>query len=244
MDTPRVVGVIPARGGSKRLPRKNLQPLRGAPLIAYTIAAARAARSLDAVLVSSDDAEILEVAGRCGAEPVPRPAELATDGAPIDDALRHALQWSRARHGVDADILVWLQADVPVRAKGCIDRTVEMLCGDPKASAVATANRVTQHPAWMKTIDADGYASRYDADATEYRFQGLTPLYLLDGAVVTLRAGNLFAYGDARGIHRYLGDRPRLVVQAHPMYSLNVEEPAHVELAEFYLERHPEYRLS
>ena len=237
------LGVIPARGGSKRLPGKNLRSLRGEPLIAYTIHAARAAKSLDGVAVSSDDSEILAIARTYGAAVIERPAALARDTSPIDEALRHAVAVAPEVAGFRPDVLVWLQADVPIREAGAIDRAVDLLHGDPDASSAATAFRVSQHPAWMKTIDARGYLERLDPAMQIYRLQDLPPRYLLDGAVVAIRVETLEACANRTGLHLYLGERPRLVEQAHPRFSLNVESAEQLELAEFYLERYPEHRL-
>lgn len=215
--------------------------LRGVPLIAYTI---HAERSLDGVFVSTEDPEIGEVSRAWGADVIERPAELARDTSPIDEALRHALDACRRARALAPDVVVWLQADVPIRPAGLIDRAVGMLLGDPQASAVANGFRVSQHPAWMKRLDDDGYLEPADASVTTFRLQELLPLYLLEGAVVAMRAENLLAECAGRtGLHRYLGKRPRLLLQCDAMYSLNIETPDQIELAEFYLERHPEHRV-
>lgn len=240
---PKVFAVIPARKGSTRLPRKNLYPVRGIPLIAYTIHASLSAQCLDRVAVSTDDRDAMEVARSWGAEVIERPAELCQDTSPIDEALRHALQVLEHAMNAQPEILIWLQADVPIRKPGSIDQAVEMLRADCQASAVATGYKVSQHPAWMKTIDADGYLSSLDPRVTQYRAQDLPELFLLDGAIVAMRPENLETYREPAGLHRYLGKRPKLLLQEHPMYSLNVETSWHAELAEFYLERYPQHQI-
>lgn len=241
MAMQRAVAVIPARGGSKRLPRKNVHPVRGVPLLAYTIQAALASKSIESVAVSTEDAEIAEVAQLWGARVIERPIEFAQDGSAIDDVLRHAVGSYRAQ-GIEPGILVWLQADVPLRREGLIDEIVEMMRGDTSLSAVATAFKVTQHPDVMKVVDEHGLLRPVEPSVTAYRMQDLSERFLLDGAVVAIRPDNLFAY-TRPGLHRYLGPRAKMAVQDHPMYSLNVETPEEVELAEFYLERYPRYRL-
>lgn len=241
--TGRTLVVIPARGGSKRLPGKNLRTLRGVPLIAYTVHAARAAKTPDAVAVSSDDPDILAIALAYGAVVIERPAALARDTSPIDEALRHAVAVAPDAVGFRPDVLVWLQADVPIREAATIDRAVEVLRDDPQTTAAVTGYRVSQPPAWMKTLDAEGYLHPLDPSVRAYRHQELPARYLLDGAVVAIRTANLEAYEDTAGVHRYLGARPRLVLQEHPRFSLNVETGEQLELAEFYLERFPEHRL-
>ncbi|MFH1623367.1 MAG: acylneuraminate cytidylyltransferase family protein, partial [Candidatus Aenigmatarchaeota archaeon] len=103
-----IFGIIPARGGSKRLPDKNILPLAGKPMIAWTIEAALKSRLLTKVCVSTDDANIAAVARQSGALVVDRPAELATDDAPIEAALRHAVKTL----GGKPEIIVWLHANV------------------------------------------------------------------------------------------------------------------------------------
>lgn len=117
----RVLGVIPARGGSKGVPRKNIRPLHGRPLIAYTIDQANAAAALDLFVVSTDDAEIRAVAAELGARVVDRPAELATDSASTESALLHALDVLEAAGEPRFDYVVVLEPTSPLRRAGTID---------------------------------------------------------------------------------------------------------------------------
>jgi CMP-N,N'-diacetyllegionaminic acid synthase len=114
-----VLAIIPARGGSKGVPGKNIRPLAGKPLLAWSIEAALASR-VGRIVVSSDSTEILEVATRYGAEPLERPAELATDDAPTDEVLVHALV-ALGVDGYHPDLVVLLQPTVPVRRAGLIE---------------------------------------------------------------------------------------------------------------------------
>lgn len=114
-----ILGITPARGGSRGIPRKNIRPLAGKPLLAWTIEAALESKRLDRYVVSTEDPEIAEVARRWGAEMLERPAELATDEATTLAVLQHAL----AR--IPAQTLVLLQATSPVREPGLIDRCIE-----------------------------------------------------------------------------------------------------------------------
>src|SRR5438105_2614309 len=111
-----VVGLIPARGGSKAIPRKNLAPLAGRPLLAWTVAAARDSASLDRVVVSSDDAEILELARSLGVETIVRPDELGADETPMRAVVEHALG-----ELAGCEVLVLLQPTSPLRRAEHID---------------------------------------------------------------------------------------------------------------------------
>ena len=122
-----VIAVIPARGGSKGVPKKNIRPLAGRPLISYTIEAAKRAKSVERVIVSTDDAEIARVAKQDGAEVIMRPAELATDEAPAELALIHVVETLKRTEGYAVDVVVTLEPTSPLRSPGLIDRCVETL---------------------------------------------------------------------------------------------------------------------
>lgn len=119
------IAVIPARGGSKGIPGKNLRPLGGKPLIVWTIEAARKSKLVDRVIVSTDDEKIAAVAVRCGAEVVRRPPELARDDSPSEDALRHVIEHFEGGEEISGPV-VFLQATSPFRADDDIDRALTL----------------------------------------------------------------------------------------------------------------------
>ncbi|MEM8687363.1 MAG: acylneuraminate cytidylyltransferase family protein [Pseudomonadota bacterium] len=121
------VAVIPARGGSKRLPRKNVQTLFEKPLIVWSIEACLSAREVDAVFVSSDDDEILELATRHGARTIRRPEALADDATPKIEAIRHAHTWLREGEGVEPEVIVSVQANSPEMSARDLDGAVQLL---------------------------------------------------------------------------------------------------------------------
>jgi pseudaminic acid cytidylyltransferase len=122
----RQIAVIPARGGSKRLPRKNILDFNGKPIIAYTIEAAVESRQFDRVVVSTEDAEIAEVSGKYGAELLRRPAEFATDTATVVEVCLHALEFE-TRQGRSYDILTCLYATAPLRNAEDVSNTVKLV---------------------------------------------------------------------------------------------------------------------
>jgi len=123
-----ILCVIPARGGSKGLPGKNIKDLCGKPLIAYSIQQALASRYIDRVVVSTEDDTIADVAKKYKAEvPFKRPSELATDSCGIIDVLVHALDWMRDHQGFDPDVLVLLHATTPLRTTEDIDNCIGLL---------------------------------------------------------------------------------------------------------------------
>ena len=123
----RVCAIIPARGGSKGVSRKNVRLLAGKPLIAHTIEHALGARFVTRVIVSTDDDEIASVSKEYGAEVVKRPAELATDTATSESALKHVLDHLRGVEGYTPDLVVFLQCTSPVRTSRDIDRAAQLL---------------------------------------------------------------------------------------------------------------------
>ena len=170
-----ILGVTPARGGSKGVPRKNLRPIHGRPLIACTIEAAKASRLIDRYVVSTEDPEIAAVARGLGVEVMDRPRELADDMAMTVDVLRHVLTQ------VDADTVVLLQATSPIRDAGLIDRCIRRFF-ETEADSLATGFMCKFAPYGKNTL----------------RRQDLEGFFYDDGNVYVIRADILRA-GDRYG---------------------------------------------
>jgi CMP-N,N'-diacetyllegionaminic acid synthase len=142
-----VLALIPARGGSKGLPRKNLCLLNGKPLIAYSIEQARASRYITRTIVSTDDAEIAEIAKAHGAEvPFMRPAQFALDLSLDIDVFRHALEWLRDREGYQCDLVVHLRPTAPVRRGELVNEAIETMIRHPDADSLRAVSRPAQTP--------------------------------------------------------------------------------------------------
>ncbi len=152
------LALIPARGGSKSIPRKNIRDFAGHPLIAYSIAAGLAAETVTRVIVSTDDEEIAAVARRYGAEsPFLRPAAFAQDQTPDLPVFRHALEWLETHEGYVPDIVVQLRPTSPFRRVQHIDGAVYRLIERPEADAVRTVCIPFQNPFKMWRIGPDGF---------------------------------------------------------------------------------------
>jgi len=151
--SPNVLAVIPARGGSKRLPRKNVMPLKGHPLIAYTIKAAQDATRLTDWLVSTDDQEIAEVARRYGA-PVPfmRPAAISRDADRNNAVVRHAMEFMEDRTGRRYDILMLLQPTCPIRSAAHLDQAVDLLWASPLETLASVRGPIKKRDPNIKAI--------------------------------------------------------------------------------------------
>lgn len=175
---PRTLALIPARGGSKGIPRKNIRAIAGKPLIAWTIEAALRSGLLDAVVVSTDDAEIAEVARQAGAQvPFLRPAELAQDGTPGIDPVLHALG---ALPGFGAVLL--LQPTSPLRSTADIDACLALAHGRQAVSVVSVSEPDT-HPEWTYRLGGDQTLRRFVDAAPVARRQDLPPVVALNGAL-------------------------------------------------------------
>lgn len=152
-----VLAIIPARGGSKSIPRKNIRLLHQHPLIAYSIAAALSAVTVSRVIVSTDDAEIAEIARRYGAEtPFLRPDEISQDNTPDLPVFQHALDWLKAQEGYQPQIVVQLRPTSPFRRVWHIDQAVLRLLERPDADSIRTVCVPFQNPFKMWKIMPDG----------------------------------------------------------------------------------------
>jgi CMP-N-acetylneuraminic acid synthetase len=152
-----VLAIVPARGGSKGIPRKNVREVAGHPLIAYSIAAGLAAEHIDRVLVTTDDEEIAEVARAYGADvPFRRPGELAADDTPDLPVFLHALEWLDREERYRPEIIVHLRPTSPLRQVADIDRAIRLLAGHETADAVRAVCEPFQNPYKMWRLDADG----------------------------------------------------------------------------------------
>ncbi len=152
------LALIPARGGSKSIPRKNIRPFAGHPLIAYSIAAGLAAETVTRVVVSTDDEEIAAIARRYGAEtPFLRPAELSQDNTPDLPVFQHALRWLAEKEGYYPEIVVQLRPTSPFRRVRHIDEAVHILAKHPEADSARTVCIPFQNPFKMWRIDPDGF---------------------------------------------------------------------------------------
>jgi CMP-N-acetylneuraminic acid synthetase len=154
MSRPEILVIIPARGGSKGIPRKNIRLFAGHPLVAFSIAAARQAKLVTRVIVSTDDEEIAQVSRYYGAEtPFMRPAEFAADKTMDLPVFQHALTWLDEHEGYRPDAVLHLHPTSPVRPKGLLDKAIRLLLDHPEADCVRGVIEPGQNPHKMWRID-------------------------------------------------------------------------------------------
>ncbi len=218
---PICCAVIPARGGSKGIPKKNLHPLAGRPLVVHSVAAALAANSIDSVYVSTDSADIARVAKAAGAEVIHRPAEIANNSASSEAALLHALKALDA-NGYVPDLLAFLQCTSPLTAPEDIDGTVAALVREQADSAFA----VTRFDQFLWSHDAHGTVVGVNHDKeVRLRRQDRAPEYLETGAVYVMGVS-----GFRKARHRFFGKTVFYEMPAERV--LEIDRPIDLELAE------------
>ena len=144
----KILALIPARGGSKSIPKKNIVDLDGFPLIAYSIAAAKMSPHISRIVVSTDSKEIAEIAKQYGAEvPFMRPAEYARDDSPDIEFFRHALEWLQEQERYIPDLVVHLRPTTPLREPALVDKAIEEIIADENATALRSAHE-SEHTAY------------------------------------------------------------------------------------------------
>ena len=224
-----VLGLIPARGGSKGIPRKNVAMLGGRPLIAWTIAAAKEASVIDRIVVSTDDEGIAEVARRSGAEvPFIRPVELAGDTAPAEAVIKHAVEELDAQNW-RADVVVYLQPTSPFRSASAIARAVELIGGnacDTVVSVVRVPHAMT--PGSLMRLDGEFLAFAAPEEERSFRRQDKPVLYARNGPAVLAMTRET----ALRGI--LYGSRIK-AVEMGALESHDIDEPIDLEIAEALL---------
>jgi YrbI family 3-deoxy-D-manno-octulosonate 8-phosphate phosphatase len=156
MSNEKVLAIIPARGGSKGIPRKNIRPFAGYPLIAYSIAAGLQARTVTRVIVTTDDEEIAKVSQSCGAEILfLRPPELAQDNTLDLPVFQHALNWLAQHEDYHPDVVVHLRPTTPIRPPDLVDHSISLLLAHPEADSVRGITPAHQNPFKMWLWDGD-----------------------------------------------------------------------------------------
>jgi CMP-N,N'-diacetyllegionaminic acid synthase len=191
-DRLRILALITARGGSKRVPGKNIRPLGGRPLIEWSIDVARGNADISDVLVSTDDPAIAEVARGAGAQvPWLRPAELATDEATSVDVCLHALDWYESTRG-PVDGLMLLQPTSPFRSRETVIRGMALFRDHGRRSVIGLSPALS-HPMWCVQVNGDSIRPFIDRGDKSLRSQDLPPAYVVSGAFYLIEPGELRA---------------------------------------------------
>lgn len=218
------LAIIPARGGSKRLPRKNVLDLNGKPLIAWSIEAALNSKYITKVVVSSDNDEILGVSQTYGADILKRPDYLASDTASTFDAIKHTIE-----NYENYDYVVLLQATSPLRNANHIDTAIELL-QNKNANAVISTCEMDHSPLWSNTLDENlSMLGFLNNEILNKRSQDLEKYYRINGAIYICKTEKLLeekSFFLKNNIYAYIMDRKT---------SIDIDEEIDFKMAEFFL---------
>lgn len=231
-----IIGLIPARGGSKGIPQKNIKKLAGKPLIAYTIEAALSTCLLDRVVVSTDNSEIATIAKAYEAEvPFMRPMGIALDDTPDRPVMRHFIDWYKAEEGNNLEILVYLRPTTPFKTGDLIDHCIQKFITDDNLSSIRTITKVegVSHPYWMHRIDHNHLVPFVGglAKTKYFQRQTLPPCYRVNGVVDILTPQNILnseaIYGQDIGY-----------IEIDENLAIDIDTALDFEFCEFLMERH------
>jgi len=228
-----LIAIIPARGGSKGIPGKNVAPVAGRPLISYTIEAALRTRCISKVFVTTDDEKIATVAKKYGAETIDRPAELSGDTASSESALIHALETIRQRGEALPEFFVFLQCTSPLTLPEDIDGTVEAMMQQQADTAFTAAP--FHGFVWKRNLDGNGEGINHDK-RIRLRRQDKEPEFLENGAVYVMRTA-----GFLEKKHRFFGKTA--IYETPSDRLLDIDEPADLIRATQLLEPRAESGL-
>jgi len=221
------LAVIPARGGSKGVPRKNIRLLRGKPLIAYSIEVALQSSFIDRVFVTTDDEEIKNVALKYQAEIIDRPADLAQDDTPSILVYQHAIRYLEKVKGFNPDIVVVLQPTSPLRMAEDIDNAIEKYLEDNCCTVVSVCE-MEHSPYWAYTLDGDKIKPVIPGGEKVLSRQDTPRIYRLNGAVYVLSRD--FIVNEKR----VLGDDTRAYIMP-PERSIDIDTELDFKLAELLI---------
>lgn len=183
----KILAIIPARGGSKGVPRKNIKDLNGKPLIAYSIDVAKESKYIDRIVVSTEDEEIAEVSKKFGAEvPYLRPLKLAKDDSPTVDCIINMVTWLKENENYIPDYVCLLQCTSPLRESKDIDGTIEKAIGENVDGAISVCEAEV-NPYWTNIFDDDKLKYFIEEGKKITRRQDLPKVYSMNGAVYVMK---------------------------------------------------------
>ena len=227
-----MIGIIPARGGSKGIPGKNILPLCGKPLIAYTIEAAQAARSIDRLILSTDDEEIAGLAEKYGLEvPFMRPAELAQDTSLAIDNYIYTFERLNEEAAAQYDEFIVLQPTSPLRTSADIENAVALF-REKNADSVISVSEASHPPMWAKKVDPSGMVKDYfDIEIGNRNRQELELAFMPNGAIFILKLSLL------KTLNSYYSDNTCAFIMP-PERSIDIDTPLDFEFAEILMKKH------
>jgi CMP-N,N'-diacetyllegionaminic acid synthase len=223
----KILAIIPARGGSKSVPRKNIIKVNGAPLISYTIKAALKADCLTDIVVSTDDAEIAEISNKFGAQiPFIRPSDLASDEAQSAPVIEHALYFMEKLKGIQYDAVLMLQPTSPLRTSDHIKESLDLFKSQKCDSVVSIVSVGGNHPLRMKRLENNYLINYVDQGFWNMKpRQSLPDVYIRNGAIYLISREAFLQQ------HQLIGNKCLGYVMNHSE-SANIDTPIDLKIAE------------
>jgi len=232
MEKPNIVGIIPARGGSKGVPKKNIRMVGGYPMIAYSIIAGQLAENIDRCIISTDSQEIADIAKSFGADvPFLRPAEYASDTSKDIEFFQHAIDWFRKNEDYVPEYWVQLRPTTPLREPGILKKAIDKIMNTPEATSLISIHEFHENPGKMFGMQ-DGYLHGLcPLDPRPEYFtlprQEFSPAYFGNGYVDIVKSSTITNFKSCYG--------PRMLgFKTHDMGEIDVEED--FQKVEFYLQ--------
>jgi len=213
----KIIGIIPARGGSKGISRKNIKMFCGKPLLYYSIKAGLESKYIDRVVVSTEDDEIAGVAKKFGAEVIKRPDKLAQDDTPSVPVFKHVLSYLEEKERYAPEIVVILQPTSPLREVKDIDNCIEKLVRE-KCDSVITVKKVVHPPQWMVKLDKNGKVENLFDRKKITRRQDAKDVYIPNGAVFVTWPKTIMEKDTDRG-----ADTRAIVIPAERSVDIDTE---------------------
>ena len=231
----KILAVIPARGGSKGIPSKNIIEVGGKPLIQYTIDCAKHSKYIDRAVISTDSEEIKRVSIKCGGDvPFMRPKELALDTSKTIDCIVHAVNTLK-EIGETYDYVMIIQNTVPLRKSWHVDESIEKLI-DSNERSLVSVTEVEQHPILMRTINEDGTVKNLLPMSSTMRRQDFPKFYKVDGAIAIQKIDKEF------NLNTSINDG-RLAYIMDSKYSTDIDSYIDIKVIEYYLEKEKEEEI-
>ena len=225
-----ILAIIPARGGSKGIARKNLRLLAGKPLVMYSIEAAKESQWVSRVLVSTDDEEIKSISVTAGAEvPYLRPAKLAADDVHAIEVVLHALSWLREKESYIPDVVVMLLPTSPLRCAEAIDEAISRFCMQKVPSIVSVA-RCAQRLVQIRYIRGGALVPVIDLPDPNIQRQDCEPIFAVNGAIYVASPATIETF-------KTFHVPGAIAFEMEPRQSVDIDTIHDVELAEYYLDK-------
>jgi N-acylneuraminate cytidylyltransferase len=198
----KILAIIPARGGSKGIPKKNIVEISGKPLISYSIEVAKKSNLIDKVIVSTDNDEIAEISKKHGAEvPFKRPSELAEDHVPTYPVIKHTLEWLKENEKYEPDLVVLLEPTFPLRTSGEVDEAIKTIQKDDEADSLRGVIEPFQNPYRMWTVKGKYLKPLIPTDTQSFEKprQSLEKVYWQNGYIYISKYKTIMEKGNIHG---------------------------------------------